>query len=74
MDHHSGEWPLPHSPFAANDPGHGLGQALPSPPLVSIPPHVHPPPPRGGTVTGWFQKKLQQCHIAQDCIIMRARC
>ena len=41
----------------------------PSPP----PPRVHPPP-GGGTITGWFQKKTQQCHIAQDCIIMRARC
>ena len=42
------------------------------------PPPVHPPPvsipPRGGTVTGWFQKKMQQCHIAQDCIIVRACC
>ena len=60
-----------------------LGSALfcclvPPPPPCPSPPHVHPPPPpppRGGRgVTGWFQKQPQQCHIAQDCIIMRARC
>ena len=26
------------------------------------------------TVTGWFQKKMQQYYIARDCIVMRARC
>ena len=42
--------------------------------LEYLPPRVHPPPLGGVTVTGWFQKKMQQCHIAQDCIIVRARC
>ena len=41
---------------------------------TSPPPPVSIPPPGGGTITDWFGKKMQQCHIAQDCIIVRARC
>ena len=41
---------------------------------TSPPPPLCPPPPPPGNRHRLVPKKTQQCHIAQDCIIMRARC
>ena len=42
--------------------------------LPPPPPPVSTPPPGGGPSPAGSKKKTQQCHIAQDCIIMRACC